>query len=256
VELLPFFNDSEWWGALGAVITINVLLSGDNAVVIALACRDLPAEQQRRAMLGGVALAVALRLALTVLAVYLLTLPAVKLVGAILLLWIAIKLLLPEGEGNDGLGANGSAWAAIRIIVLADLVMSFDNVLAVAAAADGDWWLLAIGLAVSMPVIIYGSRLIIRLIARYPLVVTFGAALLGYLAGEMLLGEPLLASPVVERLQWLHDWLPPLLALTVVGVGKRLAARQPMPVRVVNEAPERLEMDAGAFKTDSANVGG
>jgi YjbE family integral membrane protein len=244
-QSIVFLSDPQWWSALGAVIAINILLSGDNAVVIALACRDLPPEQQRRAMLGGVALAVALRVLLTLLAVYLLTLPLVKLVGGILLLWIAVKLLLPEGEGNGGLGADGGPWAAMRIIVLADLVMSFDNVVAVAAAADGDWWLLGIGLLISMPVIVYGSRLIMLVIARYPLVITFGAALLGYLAGEMLVGEPIVASSLQGAIHWAHDWVPPLFALSVVGIGKVIALRRPMSVQVVNEMQERLERGAG-----------
>jgi len=240
VEHIFYLADPDWWTALGAVVAVNILLSGDNAVVIALACRELPPEEQRWAMLGGVALAVVLQVSLTVLAVYLLTLPAVKLVGALLLLWVAVKLLLPEGEGNGGLGTSASLWSAIRIIAMADLVMSFDNVLAVAVAAHGDWWLLSTGLVVSMPVIIYGSRVIIRLISRFPMVITLGAALLGYLAGEMLLGEPLLAKPFEGPAHWLHDWLPPLLAITVVTVGKRMAARRPQPVQVVNEEAERL----------------
>ena len=179
-----------FWTALGSIILANILLSGDNAVVIALAARALPAHQQKRAIVFGSVAAIVMRVVLTLIAVKMLTLPYLKLVGGALLLWIGVNLLNEEDDGHaHGTQAPGVA-AAIRTILVADLVMSLDNVLAVAAAAQGNTPLLVIGLAVSVPLIVFGSTLLLKVMERFPVIITAGAALLGWLAGEMMLGDP------------------------------------------------------------------
>ncbi len=177
-------DDPLFWTALASIIGVNLVLSGDNAVVIALAARALPDRQRRLAIRWGAAAAVALRVALTFVAVALLAVPWLKLAGGALLLWIGVKLLVPDGEGGD-IGAGGSLYAAIRTILIADVVMSFDNVIAVAAAAGGQWILLVAGLAISIPLVVFGATLLVRVLERFPAFVTLGAALIGYVAGEM-----------------------------------------------------------------------
>lgn len=184
--------DLAFWAALGSIILANVLLSGDNAVVIALAARALPPEQQKKAILFGSGAAIVMRIALTLLAVKLLTLPYLKVVGAVLLVYIGVSLLLEDDDGGD-VGksqGHGSLMSAIRTILVADLVMSLDNVLAVAAAAKGNTLLLILGLGISIPLIVFGSTLLLKVMERFPVIITIGAALLGYLAGEMLLTDP------------------------------------------------------------------
>jgi len=183
----------EFWLALSQIILINIVLSGDNAVVIALASRSLPPRQQKMAILLGSVGAIVLRVVLTFFAVYLLTLPYLKLVGAALLLWIGIGLL--TGDDDDAnLESHSNLLAAIKTIIVADLVMSLDNVIGVAAAAKGDLVLLVLGLAISIPLIIYGSTLILKLMNRFPIIITAGAALLGWVAGEMAFGDPAVAD--------------------------------------------------------------
>lgn len=223
--MMEWFNDPETWTGLAQIVVADILLSGDNALVIALACRSLPAHQQRRAIIFGGAAAIGLRVTLTAFAVYLLTLPFLKLVGGLLLLWIAVKLLLPEEGHGDGIEGQGNMWAAIKTIVLADLVMSVDNVLAVAGAADGDIALLVIGLLLSIPLIIYGSTMILKLIARFPLIVTLGAAMLGYIGGEMLVGDAKVVPWVEANAPMLHTLVPILGAILVVAIGRLFAAK-------------------------------
>ena len=190
------FTSAAFWAALGSIILANILLSGDNAVVIAMAARSLPAHQQGKAIAFGSAAAIVLRVILTVVAVELLKLPYLKIVGGLLLFYIGVTLLM---EGDDGEGgdtrrpATGSMLAAVRTILIADLVMSLDNVIAVAAAAKGDIVLLVLGLAISIPLIIFGSTLLLKLMERLPIIINAGAALLGWLAGEMLLTDPAIA---------------------------------------------------------------
>jgi YjbE family integral membrane protein len=189
------FTSGAYWAALGSIILANIVLSGDNAVVIAMAARSLPAHQQKKAIFWGSAAAIVMRIILTLIAVEMLKWPYLKVVGALLLLYIGISLL-SEDDGDDGGHAEiGGLAAAIRTILVADLVMSLDNVLAVAAAAKGNTGLLIIGLAVSIPLIIFGSTLLLKVMERFPIIITLGAALLGFLAGEMLLTDP----AVVER---------------------------------------------------------
>ncbi len=219
------FGAPEFWIALLQIIGINIVLSGDNAVVIALAARGLPADQQKRAVAWGSGAAVVMRIVLTIVAVELLRLPYLKLVGAALLLWIAVQLLLPE-EGGEGHGeGGGSLVAAVKTILLADLVMSLDNVIAVAAAAKGSTVLLVIGLAISIPLVVFASRLLLTLMDRYPVIITLGAALLGWVAGEMAIGDPIIKDWIDAQAAFLHYAAPATGAVAVVVVGKWLAAR-------------------------------
>ena len=181
---------ANFWAALGSIILANVLLSGDNAVVIAMAARGLPPGQQKKAILFGSGAAIVMRIVLTLVAVRMLGLPWLKLVGGVALLWVGAKLMSDEESEHARPTETLGIGAAIRTILLADLVMSLDNVLAVAAAAQGNTLLLVIGLAVSIPLIVFGSTLILKMMERFPLIITAGAALLGWLAGEMMLTDP------------------------------------------------------------------
>lgn len=220
---MAFLSSPEFWIALSQIILINIVLSGDNAVVIALACRSLPAQQQKKAILFGSVGAIVLRVILTFFAVYLLTLPYLKLIGAALLLWIGVGLLKGEDDGEDVEG-NSNLMAAIKTIVIADLVMSLDNVIGVAAAAKGNVPLLVIGLVISIPLIIFGSTIILKLMTRFPVIITLGAGLLGWVAGEMALTDPAVHA-WVEQHHYLHNIAPAAGALLVVAIGKWLTAR-------------------------------
>jgi YjbE family integral membrane protein len=188
----------DFWAALGSIILANVLLSGDNAVVIAMAARALPPSQQKKAIVFGSAAAIVMRIVLTLIAVKMLGLPWLKLVGGLALLWIGAKLMSDEEEQHDHAAKPMGIGAAVRTILVADLVMSLDNVLAVAAAAQGNTLLLVIGLAISIPLIVFGSTLILKIMDRFPLIITAGAALLGWLAGEMMLTDPAIRLWVAE----------------------------------------------------------
>lgn len=216
---MEMLYSSHFWVALAQIIGINIVLSGDNAVVIALAARSLPPAQQKKAVVYGSLAAIVMRIVLTVVAVSLLTLPYLKLVGSILLLWIGIQLLLPEHEDEDGGPSASNLGAAIRTILIADLVMSLDNVLGVAAAAKGNLLLLIVGLAISIPLIIFGSTIILKLMERFPIIITIGAALLGYVAGEMLVSDPALAGFFQDQ-HTLHQIAPYVGAILVVVIGK------------------------------------
>jgi YjbE family integral membrane protein len=239
--MIAWLTDAHNWIALLEIIGVNIVLSGDNAVVIALACRSLPPAQQRLAIIFGAAGAIVLRAVLTVFAVLLLAKPYLKLVGAVLLLWIAIKLLLPDDNGDGETEGNAGMFAAIKTIVIADLVMSLDNVLGVAAVAKGDVVLLVLGLLISMPLIIYGSTLIMRLMGRFPVIITLGAALLGYVAGEMAATDPVAAPWIEANASWLHMFAPLLGAVLVVLAGKYFARRKKRAV--VEVAVEQQESE-------------
>ena len=211
--------------ALLQIIGVNVVLSGDNAVVIALAARSLPPAQQKRAVLWGSGAAVVMRIVLTIAAVELLRLPWLKLVGAVLLLWIGIKLIVPEHEDAKEGKANANLVAAIRTILIADLVMSLDNVIAVAAAAKGSTLLLVLGLAISIPLVVFGSTLLLKVMERWPIIITVGAALLGWVAGEMAVSDPVVKDWIDANAAWLHFGMPAGAALAVVAVGKGIAHR-------------------------------
>jgi YjbE family integral membrane protein len=222
---MAFLSTPEFWIALSQIILINIVLSGDNAVVIAMASRSLPKQQQRQAILFGSIGAIVLRIVLTFFAVYLLTQPYLKLAGAALLLWIGVGLL-KGGEGEENLEGHSNLVAAIRTIVMADLVMSLDNVIGVAAAAKGNVPLLVFGLVISIPLIIFGSAIILKLMTRFPVIITLGAALLGWVAGEMAISDPSIAA-WTERHHALHTVVPALGAVLVVVVGKWLGRQEP-----------------------------
>ena len=213
------------WAALGSIILANIVLSGDNAVVIAMAARTLPAHQQKKAIFWGSGAAIVMRIILTLIAVEMLKWPYLKIVGALLLLYIGISLLSEDSGDEDGHKEIGSLRAAIQTILVADLVMSLDNVLAVAAAAKGNTVLLIIGLAVSIPLIIFGSTLMLKVMDRFPIIITLGAALLGFLAGEMLLTDPAVTERFGELSHDVVNAAGALGAVLVVAVGLWLQRR-------------------------------
>ena len=230
-----------FWTGLLTIIGINVILSGDNAVVIALAARSLPSHQQKRAIAWGAGAAVILRIGLALVAVELLHVPALKLLGGVLLLWIAVQLLVPESEDNLSVDASEHLGAAIKTIVIADLVMSTDNVVAVAAAAKGSMLLITLGLLISIPLVIFGAAMLMKLMEKWPVIVTMGAAVLGWTAVELALSDRLVASWLHAGPTVLQEIAPAIGAAFVVVVGKWLAARQslPLPAELVAErAPE------------------
>jgi YjbE family integral membrane protein len=241
---MEMLGSQEFWLGLLKIIGVNVVLSGDNAVVIALAARSLPARQQKQAVLWGSGAAIAMRIVLTIFAVALLTLPWLKMAGSLLLFWIGVKLLLPE-DGEEGIKASDQLLAAIKTILVADLVMSLDNVIAVAAAAGGNYVLLVLGLAISIPLVIFGATLLLKLMERLPIIITVGAALIGWVAGEMLVSdlalEPFLAGHGVayrHAKPYAGAVSLELLAgvigvVVVVVVGRLLAARK---TRAASEA--------------------
>lgn len=219
------------------IIGVNIVLSGDNAVVIALAARSLPEKQQKQAIMLGASAAVILRIVLTLVAVALLTLPWIKLVGSVLLLWVGINLLLPEAEGGHEVESSHNLWGAMRTILIADLVMSLDNVIAVAAAAGGSLVLLLLGLAISIPIVVFASTFLIRLMGRWPIIITLGAALIGYVAGEMAITDPVISGWEADMAAGMHqqlgvEFLGPeqlcglLAAAFVVALGTWLARRR------------------------------
>jgi YjbE family integral membrane protein len=200
------------------ILLINIVLSGDNAVVIALACRNLPDEHRNKAVVFGTLGAVVLRVGLTFVAVYLLTIPFLNFIGGLLLLWIAISLL--KGEDDGDIKANSTLAGAIKTIIIADLVMSLDNVVAVAGAANGNILLIILGLVISIPLIIWGSQLLMKIMEKFPIIIIAGAALLGYTAGEMIFKDKAVGHVLEGFNPQLHTIVPIVLAILVVVVGK------------------------------------
>ena len=220
-------TSAAFWAALGSIILANILLSGDNAVVIAMAARSLPAHQQKKAIFYGSAAAIVLRVVLTLIAVEMLKWPFLKIVGGLLLFYIGVTLLLEDAEGG-GVGAksNDGLMTAIRTILVADLVMSLDNVLAVAAAAKGDTLLLVLGLAISIPLIIFGSTLLLKVMEKFPVIITLGAALLGFLAGEMVFTDPAVTQHFWPLSHTVVNTAGAVGGVLVVALGKFLQRRQ------------------------------
>ena len=219
------FDNPVLWTALLKIIGVNIVLSGDNAVVIALAARSLPQKQQKQAIFWGSAAAIVLRIVLTLFAVALLSLPWLKIIGSALLLWIGVKLLVPEEDDAD-VDASDNLWQAIKTILIADLVMSLDNVIAVAAAAGGHWGLMIVGLAISIPLVIFGATLLVKLMERFPVIITIGAGLIGYVAGEMAWEDHGIAAwtePFPESMKYVSALIG---AALVIAVGQWLARRQ------------------------------
>jgi YjbE family integral membrane protein len=220
------FASPLFWSAFGSIMLANIVLSGDNAVVIAMAARTLEPAQRGKAIFWGSAAAIVMRIVLTIVAIQLLTLPYLKLIGAVLLVYIGVDLLKGEDEGDgNGKEVNGML-AAIRTILIADLVMSLDNVLAVAAAAKGNVPLLVLGLLVSIPLIVFGATLLTKVMERFPVIITIGAGLLGFLAGEMLLTDPAVTGwfgPMSEQTVTIGGVAG---AILVVALGTWLTKRQ------------------------------
>jgi len=195
---------SAWWSALAAIVLIDLVLAGDNAIVIALASRNLPAHLQKKAIVWGTVGAIVVRAAMTVGVVWLLRIPGLMLVGGLGLVWIAYKLLA-DADGREHHGpAAATFWSAMRTIVVADALMGIDNVLGVAGAAHGDFVLVVVGLLVSVPIVVFGSSVVLRLVQRFPLIIHAGAAVLAYTAARMIVHEPLLDDVFDEAaLRWL-----------------------------------------------------
>ena len=229
---MEMLQSTDFWIGLMKIIWINIILSGDNAVVIALAARSLPSHQQRKAVLFGSGAAVVLRIVLTVVAVQLLALSYLQIIGGALLLWIGVQLLSEEDEGEEGEVEQKGLMAAVRTILIADIVMSLDNVIAVAAAAKGSTTLLIIGLAISIPLVIFGSTLMIKLMERYPAIVTLGAALIGWVGGETIVSDVALKD-MVEANPSLHYIAAAVGAALVVGLGRFLQKRGKHPAETV-----------------------
>jgi YjbE family integral membrane protein len=209
------------------IIWVNIILSGDNAVVIALACRGLPNNRRRIGMIAGAGVAVGLRIIFTVVVASLLMTPFLKIIGSMLLLWIAVKLLIEDEEDAAGkIAETDRLWYAIRTIAIADAVMSLDNVLAIAAVAQGSWFLMVLGLAISIPLVVVGATLIMAMIDRFPIFVWLGAGLLGWVAGEMLISDPWLMRQIGAAAAHRYEYIAAAVgALLVVGLGYALRRR-------------------------------
>lgn len=216
---MDYLQTADFWIGLVKIVWINIILSGDNAVVIAMAARSLPPHQQQKAVLFGSGAAVVLRIALTVVAAKLLALPYLQILGGVLLLWIGVQLLGDEENDNGEEKEYGSMLAAVRTILLADLVMSLDNVIAVAAAAQGSMVLLVLGLAISIPLVIFGSTLMIKLMERFPIIIMLGAALIGWVGGETIVSDVALRGALAAN-PWLHYAGAAAGAFFVVAVGR------------------------------------
>jgi YjbE family integral membrane protein len=203
---------SQYGWPILQIVWIDLLLSGDNAIVIALACRNLPAEQRRIGMLLGAGAAIGLRIIFAIMITYLLGVPFLKVVGGLLLLWIGVKLAQGEDEAHEEVEGATQLWGAVRTIAIADAVMSLDNVLAISAASHGNVWLFIFGLLLSIPLIIFGAQLITSIIERFPIFIWLGAALLGFIAGEMIVGDT-----------WVVGWLKANMAAWVMPNPKNVA---------------------------------
>jgi len=225
------FTSATFWIAVGQIILIDILLGGDNAVVIALACRGLPPQQRRMGIIYGTAGAIILRVILIAFALALLSVPYLKLVGAILLVWIGVKLLVPQDEDEHAnINPSDKLWGAIKTVIVADLVMSVDNVLAIAGAAESagqhQLGLVIFGLLVSIPIIVAGSQIVLKLMDRFPVIITLGGMLLGWIAGQMAFTDPALKPYLPDSKTWEYAAAAGG-ALLVLLIGRRLAAPKP-----------------------------
>lgn len=225
------FMTTAFWVAVGQIILIDILLGGDNAVVIALACRGLPPKQRKLGIIYGTAGAIVLRVVLIAFALALLSVPYLKLVGGVLLIWIGVKLLIPhdDDEGHANINPTDKLWGAVKTVIVADLVMSVDNVLAIAGAAQGagqhQLALVIFGLLVSIPIIVAGSQIVLKLMDRFPIIITLGAMLLGWIAGQMAYTDPGLKAWLPADKTW--EYASAVAgALLVLALGKLLQARR------------------------------
>ena len=238
--MVEFFQTLHW-GAIFQIILIDILLGGDNAVIIALACRNLPKKQRMQGILWGTAGAIFLRVILIAFALVLLDIPFLKVVGGALLLWIGVKLLLPEEDEHGNVTSATTVWTAVKTILIADLVMSLDNVIAIAGAAQNTHaahqiYYVIFGLVVSVPIIIWGSTLVLKLIDRFPLVVTFGAGLLGWIAGGMLVTDVFIINQFGEVSATVKIIAEVIGVIFVIGLGKWLASRRSSKQGEANES--------------------
>ncbi|WP_374189816.1 TerC family protein [Erwinia sorbitola] len=215
--MLMWFEHLDFAVILLQIVLIDLLLGGDNAVVIALACRKLPPQMQKKAIILGTFGAIVARVVLLIIAVHLLALPWLKITGGLLLLWIGFKLVGNEEE-EAAISSDNRLWKTVLTITLADVVMSLDNVLAVAAAGNGNVVLVSLGVLISIPIIVMGSKLVLALLSRFPLIVTLGGALIGWIAGSMLVTDPVLLR-YTAHLAYLHWVAGATGALLVVGYG-------------------------------------
>ncbi|RVU49133.1 TerC family protein [Rubrivivax rivuli] len=220
---MDMFTDPAFWIAVGQIIMIDILLGGDNAVVIALACRKLPPAQRTKGIIWGTAGAIVLRVILIFFALTLLAIPFLKLVGAALLVWIGVKLLAPDEEGHGDINASDKLWAAVKTIIVADLVMSVDNVIAIAGAAQSagehQMALVIFGLVVSIPIIVWGSQLVIKLMDRFPMIITAGGMLLGWIAGTMAVTDPAIVGHMPLASELVEGKLPEVVASVKYSAG-------------------------------------
>jgi YjbE family integral membrane protein len=260
--MLEMLSAPEFWVAVGQIILIDILLGGDNAVVIALACRRLPPQQRKLGILWGTAGAIALRIVLIFFALQLLAIPFLKIVGALLLVWIGVKLLLPEhDEGHSNIEGSDKLWGAVKTVIVADFVMSLDNVIAIAGAAeatggDHSMALVIFGVLISIPIIVWGSQLVIKLMDRFPIIITAGGMLLGWIAGTMAVTDPAVINPEVmpsfpklaesDALRYAAGVVG---ALLVLALGKWFASRQkPSPAAGSATAPAAAASLPGRLK--------
>jgi YjbE family integral membrane protein len=214
------FLSAPWWSALLAIILIDLVLAGDNAIVIALAARNLPAELQKKAILWGTVGAIAVRSVMTLCVVWLLQIPGLMLVGGLGLLWIAYKLIADTGEDDDHGPMATTFWGAMKTIIVADALMGVDNVLGVAGAAHGSWDLVILGLLISVPIVVFGSSVVLKLVERFPVIIQLGAAVLAFTAAKMIVGEPLLDNVFDAPSQAVWRWATYVLAIVLVlGAG-------------------------------------
>lgn len=235
---------APWWSALLAIILIDLVLAGDNAIVIALAARNLPKDLQKKAIVWGTVGAIGVRTLMTLVVVWLLKIPGLMLVGGLGLLWIAYKLIADQndGEGEHGPGAT-TFWGAMKTIVVADALMGIDNVLGVAGAAHGAMDLVVIGLLISVPIVVFGSTVVLKLVDRFPSIMYIGAAVLAFTAGSMVVNEPVLSSVfgTKEAPESVLRWA--VIALSIVGVlgaawlATRGRVRKPAPAHAPSDAP-------------------
>ncbi len=231
---MPDLASPAFWAAVVQIIAIDILLGGDNAVVIALACRKLPEKQRNQGIFWGVFGAILLRVVLIYFALQLLEIPYLKIVGGLMLFWIGVKLILPEdGDGRGDVSGSSSLIGAIKTIIVADAVMSLDNVIAVAGAAHGSIVLVVFGIVVSIPIVVWGSKLVLTLMDRLPLVITAGGGLLGWIGGGMLITDPALPVAWRQFLPYQSEIVAALGAVLVVVIGKYLAQR-----KILQEATE------------------
>ena len=236
-------STAAFWIAVLQIIAIDILLGGDNAVVIALACRKLPEAQRKKGIFWGVAGAIVLRVAMIAFALQLLAVPWLKIIGALLLFWIGVKLLLPEEESHDDITPATTLAGAVKTVIVADALMSIDNVIAVAGAANGNLTLVVFGILVSIPIVVWGSQLVLKLMDRYPFVITIGGALLGWIGGGMIVTDPALPADLLAGIPQGKLIASAAGAALVVALGKLIALRatKQAPADLANPAAKETQ---------------